>query len=288
MPARNPVSLPFRLTAPVRGYFAPLVVDSPHSGSQLPADFEFICSLYELRQSEDSYVDHFARNVPKVGGTLLQALVNRAYIDLNRALADLHPDVCAEEIPWPIHRTRRSDFGIGLIRHLIRAGEPVYESPLPLAAIQQRINGVYQPYYEALETALNQAHAQAGRVVHINLHATPSRVFGGSSQPDIILGDHDGHSSARAYREWLKNAFEKQGLKVVINHPYKGVELTRKFGKPRQGYHSIQVEVNKALYMDENTLAVHDGKAELQHLFDRLWSDMAAWLMADREIKAAE
>jgi N-formylglutamate deformylase len=279
---------PLRLTLPAKNRAIPLVVDSPHSGSILPPDFDFICSLDELRHGEDSYVDQFASKVPQLGGTFLQALINRAYIDLNRALGDLHPDVCNETIPWPLSRSRRVSFGMGLIRHLVRAKEPVYAAPLTLAQIQNRIDNVYTPYYEALQKALNEAHARFGRVLHINLHAMPSIGFDSSPEPDIVIGDHDGHSSARAYREWLKQAFERRGLKVVINHPYKGVELTRRFAKPRQGFHSLQLEVNKALYMDETTLAFHDGKAALQELFDDVWKEMAEWLCPDEIRHAAE
>jgi N-formylglutamate deformylase len=279
---------PLRLHPPAKGRAIPLVVDSPHSGSILPPNFEFICALDDLRHAEDSYIDQFARAVPVLGGTFLQALINRAYIDLNRAIGDLHPDVCAETIPWPLSRSRRVSFGMGLIRHLIRANEPVYAAPLTLAQIKHRIETVYEPYYEVLQNALTEAKERFGRVLHINLHAMPSISFDSSPEPDIVIGDHDGHSSARAYREWLKQAFERRGLKVVINHPYKGVELTRRFAKPRQGFHSLQLEVNKALYMDEATLAFHDGKNELQALFDDVWRDLADWLQPDEMRHAAE
>lgn len=277
-----------RLTPPLRGRFAPLVVDSPHSGSLLPEDFHFICSLADLRQSEDSYVDQFARHVPSSGGTFLQALVSRAYIDLNRALGDLHPDVCAETVPWPLVRSKRVDCGMGLIRHLVRPNVPVYAAPLSLAQIQQRIAAVYTPYYEALHSALLHAHQQCGRVLHVSIHSMPHIGFDGSPQPDIVLGDHDGHSCARAYREWLKNFFERQGLKVVINHPYKGLELTKRFSRPRQGFHAIQLEINKGLYMDETTFALHEGKSELQEVFDALWRELAEWLAPSALADAAE
>ncbi len=285
---RNHASATYRLTPPPSGRFVPLVVDSPHSGSILPEDFHFVCSLNDLRQSEDSYVDHFARAVTAQGGTFLQALISRAYIDLNRALSDLHPAICNEQIPWPIVKSKRVQCGMGLIRHMIRPQEPVYAAPLALQEIEQRIARVYTPYYQALQQALQQAHAAAGRVLHISLHSMPHIGFDGSPQPDIVLGDHDGHSCARAYREWLKNFFERNGLKVVINHPYKGLELTKRFSKPRQGFHAIQLEINKGLYMNETTFAMHDGKAELQELFDGLWRELAQWLEPQSLANAAE
>lgn len=268
----------------------PLVVDSPHSGSLLPEDFHFICSLQDIRQSEDSYMDRFAAGAPRHGAAVLRALTSRAYIDLNRAVSDLHPDVCAEDIPWPIHRSKRVQYGMGLIRHLVRPKENMYAAPLPLAAIEHRIKHYYEPYYAALESELKAAHQSFGRVLHVNLHAMPAIGADGAPLEDVILGDHDGHSCARMYREAVKKVFESHGLKVVVNHPYKGVELTKRFAKPRQGFHSIQIEVNKSLYMDEQTLALHDGFHEMQKVFDDLWKNLAT-LLAPQESempKAAE
>ncbi len=268
----------------------PLVVDSPHSGSLLPEDFAFACSLEDIRQSEDSYVDRFTASAPQHGATVLRALTSRAYIDLNRAPSDLSPEVCETDIPWEIHRSKRVQYGMGLIRHLVRPNEKMYAAPLSLADIEYRIRHYYEPYYAALETELKAAHDSFGRVLHVNLHAMPAIGADGTPLEDIILGDHDGHSCARLYREEVKKIFERHGLKVVVNHPYKGVELTKRFAKPRQGFHSLQIEVNKALYMDEQTLALHDGFHPLQKVFDTLWRDMAQILAPeDQDLpKAAE
>ena len=268
----------------------PLLVDSPHSGSLIPPDFDFVCNLGDLRQSEDSYVDRFAEPVPGLGGVFMRALVNRAYIDLNRALSDLHPDICADEIPWKLHRSRRVQYGMGLIRHLVRPHEPVYGRPLTLAEIEHRIAHYYIPYYEALEDNLHALRSRFGRVLHINLHAMPYLGFDGSPLADIVLGDHDGHSCARVYREMIKRYFESCGLKVTVNTPYKGVELTSRFARPRQGIHSIQIEINKALYMDELTLALTDDMPQMMAVMDGLWDTLAEQLRAADEIipKAAE
>lgn len=277
----------FKLALPAASKAVPLVVDSPHSGGILPEDFHFSCSLQDLRQSEDSYVDQFAAGLPARGGVFLQALVSRAYIDLNRAIGDLHPDLCDQPIPWPLHRSKRVLHGLGLIRHLIRPGEPVYDRSLTLAEICHRITHYYEPYYTALGEALRQAKQDFGRVLHLNLHSTPNIGADGVAQPDIILGDHDGHSCGRTYREMVKRYFESCGLKVVVNNPYKGVELTRHFARPRQGFHSLQIEINKALYMDETTFALHDGHGEMVQVFDGLWRYLSDAL-AGVQVRAAE
>src|SRR5262249_38812080 len=156
--------------------------------------------------------------LPKYGGTFIKALVSRAYIDLNRSIADLHPSMCKDEIPWPLHRSKRVTYGIGLIRYLVWPQQPVYAEPLTLGEIQHRIKHYYDPYYDVLGGTMKQLREEFGRVLHINLHAMPQLGADGSPQPDIVLGDHDGHSCARAYREVLKKTFEKHGLKVVVNN----------------------------------------------------------------------
>lgn len=266
----------------------PLLIDSPHSGTVFPEDFVFCCSAAELRRSEDSYVDQFMATATHYGATTLKAMVSRAYIDLNRSLGDIPASLCSDPIPWPTHRSKRVLYGMGLIRHLVRPNEPVYASPLPFTAIKKRIDDYYAPYYATLGAeiaALKNAH---GRVLHLDLHAMPQLGFDGARQPDIVIGDHDGHSSARVYRDMLRRFFESHGLKVMINNPYKGVELTRAFAKPRQGIHAIQIEINKGLYMDENTMATHAGMVEMMGLFEDLWRYLAQIFEANAATKAAE
>lgn len=264
----------YNLSRPTRNEI-PLLVDTPHSGGVLPEDFDFICNLADLRQSDEFYVDRFASYAVGNGATFLKANVSRAYIDLNRPVSDLHPSLCEETIPWPLSRSKRVMYGIGLIRHLVRPFEPVYAQPLTLQQIEQRIAQYYTPYYDALGAELHRLRDTHGRVLHIDLHSMPHIGVDGVRMPDIVLGDHDGHSCGRIYRDMLKNFFESHGLRVVINHPYKGVELTRRFAKPRQGIHCLQLEINKGLFMDEKTLAPHDGIDEVEALFKALWAHIA-------------
>lgn len=253
----------------------PLLVDAPHSGGVLPDDFDFICDLADLRQSDEFYVDRFGAYAVSSGGTFLKANISRAYIDLNRPISDLHQALCDQPIPWPLSRSKRVMYGIGLIRHLVRPFEPVYGRQLSLAEIEQRIQEYYDPYYTILGQELHDLRDAHGRVLHIDLHSMPNIGVDGLRMPDIVLGDHDGHSCGRIYRDMLKNFFESHGLRVAINHPYKGVELTRRFAKPRQGIHCLQLEINKALFMDEQSLAPHDGIDDVEKLFKALWKHIA-------------
>lgn len=286
--SQPPVQPPCYTLVKPRRRVIPLLIDAPHSGAVLPEDFDFICSLADLRQSDEFYVDRFADLAEAYGGTILKAVVSRAYIDLNRPIGDLPPGICDQPIPWPLSRSRRVLYGIGLIRHLVRPYEPVYANPLTLDAIQRRIRDYYDPYYAVLGQELHALRDQFGRVLHINLHAMPNVGIDGVVMPDIVLGDHDGHSCGRVYREMLRKFFEGRGLKVAINNPYKGVELTRRFARPRQGVHCIQLEINKALFMDEATFAPNDGMDELRGVFRDLWAHIADMFDVLSVPKAAE
>lgn len=262
---------------PVAAVKQPLVVDSPHSGTLLPDDFAFVCPPELLRQAEDSHVDRLGDSVPAAGGVVLKALVNRTYLDLNRALGDFASDDLDGSPPWVLSPTKRARHGIGLV-HMRASQQPIYDGKLPVAELVQRVETIYRPYYSALEQELHAARNAFGLVLHVNLHAMPRLGADGTVLPDIVLGDHDGHSCGRIWRDAVRQSLEASGLKVVCNQLLKGVELTRRFARPRAGFHSLQIEVNKSLYMNEETGALTNGFAPLQDAFAQLWRDVSSQL----------
>lgn len=246
----------------------PLVFDSPHSGTIYPEDFNYVCEHDALVKSEDKYVDDLFSDAPEHGATLLKALFARAYIDVNRAVNDIDPELIAPKHRenWPykdieLNPTKRSKAGIGLIKRLVAPGASIYDHYLSPKDIKSRIETCYNPYHTALEDALDKTYAQHGCVYHINCHSMPSsQATSGAlgrinpfSSPDFVLGDRNGTSCGieltHAIRDFLKNL----GYKVAINDPYKGVELVERYSNPAQGRHSLQIEINRALYMNEET-----------------------------------
>lgn len=252
----------------------PLVFDSPHSGTHYPDDFGTICSADTLTKAEDKHVEDLFAAAPDHGACLLSALFPRTYIDVNRAIDDIDPKLLSTE--WPescdildgIAPSNRSHAGIGLIRRLIRPGEPVYNRQLSPTEIKSRIETYYTPYHDVLEKMIEGAHYNFGQVWHVNCHSMPSSSASYNAQntqsnnlnranpfilPDFVLGDRDGTSCDLDFTHALRDLLKDFGYKVAINNPYKGVELVERHSSPATGRHSIQIEINRALYLNEDT-----------------------------------
>ena len=244
----------------------PLLFDSPHSGRAYPPDFHPACPSYMLAAAEDNEVDQLFAFVPSLDATLLAAQFPRTYIDVNRAVNDLDPHLLAHD--WPGARpTARAHAGIGLIRRLVRPDVPLYAGKLDAAAVRHRIAHYYEPYHAALKNLLDKAHYRFGHVWHINCHSMPAKLD--PTQPDFVLGDRDGTSCGRDFTFILRDSLRDLGYRVALNKPYKGVEIVRRHGRPREGRNSVQLEINKALYWDEQ----HQQR---KPQFGKLQDDLAA------------
>lgn len=255
----------------------PLVFDSPHSGTDYPEDFGYSCDFNILRKAEDTFVDDLFAEAPEVGAPLLKALFPRSYIDVNRRAEDIDPVLLEggpDEGRSPAHMQPgpRSASGIGLIRRLVRPGIPVYNRSLSLAEIESRIGRCYHPYHTALESLLDTAWNRYGQVWHINCHSMPGQgapfPLGigviGASAPDFVLGDRDGTTCDTHFTRSIRAFLEGLGYRVAVNDPYKGVELVRRYAAPAAGRHCLQIEISKALYMDEETCEKSRNYARLK------------------------
>ena len=245
----------------------PVVFDSPHSGRTYPEDFNYACAREALERIEDRYVDDLFSAAPNYGAALLRAHFPRTYIDVNRARDDID-DLLLDE-PWPSHlhgktqASRRSDAGIGLISRLIKPGIPIYDRHLGAQEIMDRIITCYDPYHDALEKLLEEAYYNYGAFWHINCHSMPGAsayprrtvmMVGSLPRPsDIVLGDLDGQTCGRDFLYTIRDFWKSRGLRVTINDPFKGVELIRRHAQPTRGKNSLQIEINRSLYMNEET-----------------------------------
>lgn len=281
----------FRPTAPE----APLVFDSPHSGRDYPADFGHACPLEALERAEDNHVDTLFMAAPEYGATLLCALFPRTYIDVNRASYDIDTDLLAERWPGPLMPSPRSHAGIGLIRRLVRPGMPVYDRRLAIAEVEARLDRYYHPYHNRLKDILDDVHYRYGAVWHINCHSMPSAsglTTGPHNlhhlQPDFVLGDRDGTSCDLAFTHFLRDALRSMGYRVAINNPYKGVEIVRRFSAPSAGRHSIQLEINKALYWDEQKSIKNKNYNALKGDLEKLMQAASAYATASLVNLAAD
>jgi N-formylglutamate amidohydrolase len=265
----------FSIALPAAAHI-PLVLDSPHSGREYPADFGAAVPLDLLRQAEDSYVDELYASGPARGATLIAARFPRSYIDANRSLLDI--DASLLEAPWPgpAIQTRKTQLGIGLIWRVLDSGEPIYSRKLSVEEVKQRIVRYHQPYQRAVKDAIDAAHEHFGAAWHLNLHSMPavsgsiSEEGPGKPRADFVLGDRDGTTCDAEFTATIAEALRGMGYEVKVNDPFKGVELVRAFSDPKAGRHSLQIEVNRRLYMDERTREKSSGFDILCKNLDRL------------------
>lgn len=255
---------------------APLFLDSPHSGVHYPADFGFSCAPHLLRQSEDMFLDKLIADMPRENIGTLTAHIARSYIDVNRARDDIDPALVTGRLPFTPRPTERSYAGHGLIRSVCR-GQQVYTAPLPPETVLARIANVYDVYHAALSAALQELHTAHGRVFLINCHSMPSGIFkhllpwGARKHTDIVLGDMGGNACDAYFVNQLAARFRAKGYSVAHNDPYRGVEIVQRWGRPREGFHAVQLEINRALYMDEENFVLLPRfaqlKADLENIF---------------------
>ena len=252
------------------GRFVPLVLDSPHSGTDYPGDFRPAVPLDALRQAEDSFVDELFGTGPESGATLIAARFPRSYIDPNRSLLDLDTSLLDGPWPGPAIASRKTELGIGLIWRVLDTGESIYSRKLSIDEVKQRIVRYHQPYQKALKDALDHAHGHFGAVWHLNCHSMPavsgriSEEGPGRRRADFVLGDRDGTTCEAEFTRLVADTLRAMGYEVKINDPYKGVELVRAFSDPKAQRHSLQIEVNRRLYMDERSRLKSAGFAKLR------------------------
>jgi N-formylglutamate amidohydrolase len=261
---------------------APVLFDSPHSGFDYPDEFRPAAPLEVLRTGEDAFVDELFGAAPAHGAMLIHALFPRSFIDANRNERDIDASLLDGPWPGPLAPTQKTELGLGLIRKLAVPGVPVYDRKLTVAEVQQRIRRYYEPYHQEVAAAFERLHGRYGRVWHVNCHSMKSvgnamTVDSGSKRPDFVLGDRDGTSCDGAFTQAVFDALAGMGYRVTVNQPYKGAELVIRHSKPASGRHSLQIEINRRLYMDEERITRNSGFAKLNGDMTRLVEAIVAF-----------
>jgi N-formylglutamate deformylase len=255
----------------------PLVLDSPHSGADFPADFDAAVSEFDLRDGEDCFVDELYLPAIEHGIPLLAARTPRTYLDPNRHRGDIDLELI-EGGAWPHEYvpSGKATIGKALVWRTLDDGRPIYARKLLVDEVRSRIDRFHAPYHQALTALIGSAHEAFGVVYHLNCHSMNS-VAGkmgeggeGTERADFVLGDRDGTTCDPAFTEFVRATLAALGYRVAVNDPYKGVELVRAYSDPARGRHSLQVEINKRLYMDETAREKHAGFAPLQQNLQHL------------------
>jgi N-formylglutamate amidohydrolase len=252
---------PFEVLAP-SSLEVPLVVASPHSGAHYPPAFVASSRLdaIALRRSEDSFIDEIFGQAPSLGAPLLRALFPRAYVDPNREPYELDPAMFADTLPgFANTRSPRVAAGLGTIARVVATGRDIYRDKLRLAEALERIQAMYQPYHGALRRLISETREAFGCCLLIDAHSMPSvggpmDTDAGRQRVDVILGDVHGASCASIVTETAERTLRALGYAVTRNNPYSGGFTTQNYGRPRRGIHALQIEINRGLYMDEETI----------------------------------
>lgn len=266
------------------GRRAPLVLSSPHSGADYPLDFVAASRLdpLTLRRSEDAFIDEIFAAAPSCGAPLLKALFPRVYCDPNREPYELDPGMFAETLPDFVNSASpRVAGGLGTIARVVATGAEVYRDKLSFAEAEKRIEACWRPYHEAVAELLAETRAKFGVAILIDCHSMPS-VGGptdrdpGRTRPDIVLGNRHGTSCAPELIDCAERTLAGLGLGVARNEPYAGGYLTQHYGRPADGQHTLQIEINRALYMDEERIARRPGLARIMEQMTALVRALAA------------
>lgn len=262
----------------------PLVFASPHSGADYPAEFVAASRLdaLSLRRSEDAFVDRLYATVVEFGAPLLRAHFPRVFVDANREPFEFDPAMFADPLPASVNRNSpRVAAGLGTIARVVASGEEVYAGKLRLHEVMRRVEDHYFPYHATLQRLLEETHATFGCYLLIDCHSMPSvggpmDADSGARRVDFVLGDCYGTACAPAVTAFVDRTLTGLGYSVRRNVPYPGGYTTRHYGRPREHRHALQIEINRALYMDEQHIQPHGGMARLIADLKRLCAELAS------------
>lgn len=274
---------------------SPVIFASPHSGRDYPAAFLANSRLdrHALRQSEDSYVDLIFDAAPRFGAPLLRALFPRAYVDVNRSRDELDPRMFADPLPARADtRSSRVLAGLGVVPRIVADGQDIYGRKLKFGDAARRLSACYDPYHEALSELVAAAKQEFGCAIIIDCHSMPSAggaPFRSGEKPiDFVLGDRFGASCSMVITELIDDTLGGLGYETARNAPYAGGFVAASYGRPSTGVHVLQIEINRALYLDEKRIARNDGFDQLREAMitlikrvtplraDDLWTAQAA------------
>lgn len=253
----------------------PIIFNSPHSGRVYPSVFieASRLSAQALRKSEDAYVEELLASAPEHGAVLMHAHFPRAYIDINREPYELDPLLFRGRLPDFVNsQSLRAVGGLGTIARIVNDKEEIYRGPLMLETAFVRIERLYKPYHAALRALLQSTHERFGTVFMLDCHSMPSQESERGGWPDFVLGDRFGASCAPEITQLVQTFLKNLGYRVHLNKPYAGGYITEHYGKPHNGIHVLQIEIDRSLYMNEDTFEKSASFPGLQWDLSRLTS----------------
>jgi N-formylglutamate amidohydrolase len=279
------LSPPFEIVEPAT-WRAPIIFNSPHSGSVYPTDFLAASriELPALRRSEDSFMDELIGGLSARGFPVVRVNFPRSYVDVNREPYELDPRMFVGRLPsFANTRSMRVAGGLGTIPRVVGDGQEIYRERLTVDDALTRIEAFYKPYHRALRRLINRTHQTFGTVMVVDCHSMPSIGVSRDEprRPDIVIGDRYGTSCAPSLPDMVEATMTGLGYSVGRNKPYAGGFITEHYGNPASGLHTIQLELNRAVYMDERQRERGPRFAEVMEDFATLAEALAALPLGD-------
>ena len=279
----------FTLTMPA-GWSGGVVFASPHSGTHYPLDLAQATTLdnLTLRSSEDAFVDQLFAAAPKLGAPLLAATYPRAYVDLNRGPDELDPALIEGVSKRAVNPRVAS--GLGVIPRVVANGRPIYRGKLKRSDAATRLVQIWHPYHDQLTALMSQARLQAGQALLIDCHSMPHEAIEtatrAGTRPDVVLGDRYGAAARGDLVDLVEAALAAAGLSVARNAPFAGAYTAQTYGRPSRGQHVIQIEIDRALYMDEALIAKKPDFQAVQAAVTGMMREVIAYTGRGRSLAA--
>jgi N-formylglutamate amidohydrolase len=259
----------------------PLLVDVSRSGREYPKEYRSPLPFTTVHDNVSMYVEDLWAGTPAVGGTLLYCSFPNTWIDVNRNVLDMDPGIVDGEWPAKLEPTARTLEGLGLIKTKARYGEPFQERKLTVAEIEERLERYYHPYHAELKRITDDLYARFGRLTQISCHCmsavgAPTHPDAGQPRADFCVSDLKGETASKKALALVVDTLQSYGYSVSVNTPYIGNELIRRIGDPARGIDSLQVEINKKLFMDTKTFRATAGLSKVRADLDRLLGVLAS------------
>jgi N-formylglutamate deformylase len=258
-----------------------VVFASPHSGREYPWSFLRRTALNEhsVRSSEDAFVDELFDSAPRFGAPFLKAGAPRAYVDLNRSTEEIDPALI--EGARKVGHNPRVASGLGVIPRVVANGQAIYSGKISMIEAQRRIDTYWRPYHDALQAQLDHAHVMFGEAILVDCHSMPHEAMdavarSGVRRPEVVLGDRFGAAAGDDIVDRIEAAFAGAGLVVTRNTPFAGAYVTQHYGKPARGFHAVQIEIDRALYMNERLIRPNGNFAAFKRLLEGVIAEIAA------------
>ena len=257
-----------------------VVFASPHSGRDYAGSFlrRTVLDEHAIRSSEDAFVDLLFECAPRYGANFIRAGAPRAFIDLNRSPDELDPAVI-DGVARQGHNPRVAS-GLGVIPRVVANGRAIYRGKLSQHEAELRIERYWRPYHAKLQELLSQAHRRHGQAVLIDCHSMPHEAMdgvarGGMRRPDVVLGDRFGAAASGEVVDRVEAAFVDAGFVVTRNSPFAGAYITQAYGRPSRGQHAVQVEIDRALYMNERLIRPNGDFEAVQAALQQVVAEVA-------------